>query len=161
MKKRAKTVHPRFVKEYKRVINEDVLGIFEEREAQSYNANVALPDYFIRGEQSYMQMVWLKTLRAMNQVEAGKDPSDSLLDMINYAAFFLAYINLKNVESKTDTAQPPVEQEADGDDDIRFENWVSRGDNAHLTGPDSSVVAKGRRSWLRGRSTDINDGSDE
>jgi len=48
-------------------------------------------DYMPHGHASYHQMCFLKVQRALSETRNDRDPSDSLLDLINYAAFWLGY----------------------------------------------------------------------
>lgn len=55
-------------------------------------------DYFPHGDFSYHQMCHLKLLRALSQVRLEESPLDSLLDLLNYTAFWIAYTKLKEVK---------------------------------------------------------------
>lgn len=81
--------HREFVEEYKQVLT-DALNLTGVRNEEDYNQLVALPDYFAFGDTSYCHMIYLKALRAINQIMSGSDPEDSLLDLINYTGYTLA-----------------------------------------------------------------------
>lgn len=66
---------------------------------QDYNSAVKLEDYFPLGDASYVQMLHVKMLRLRSLVEADPDTApnfeslaDTCLDMINYAAFYYAFL---------------------------------------------------------------------
>ena len=68
---------------------------------EDYNSSVRIPDYFPLGHPSYFQMVHLKTkrLQSLIEVEArGGTPNfegvrDTLLDLLNYAVFYVEAID--------------------------------------------------------------------
>ncbi len=64
------------------------------------NSGVAISDYFPMGHASYFQMVHLKTKRLQSLLEMGADVEphheglrDSLLDLLNYAVFWVEAID--------------------------------------------------------------------
>lgn len=64
---------------------------------QDYNTGVTLDQYFPFGDKSYVQMLNTKALRLVSL--ANKDGAaifesrkDTVLDMINYCVFYLAYL---------------------------------------------------------------------
>ena len=66
------------------------------RKSEDYqSAIVKLKDYFPFGDKSYVQMLHLKTLRlvslAENPTPNFEAAQDSVLDLINYAVFYLEY----------------------------------------------------------------------
>ena len=56
--------------------------------AESYDG-FTIDDYMPHGDESYHQMCFLKVQRALSECRNGRSPEDSLLDLINYAAFWL------------------------------------------------------------------------
>ena len=68
---------------------------------KAWNSFKTLPEQFVFGETSHAQHVWQKTVRAISAFEAehGEALDDSLIDLINYAAFWLAYRNLQRKAS--------------------------------------------------------------
>ncbi len=57
-------------------------------------------DYFPFGDTSYIHMMWTKMLRIRSVAEDRRDVNfesleDSLLDMINYSAMYIAYLRSK------------------------------------------------------------------
>ena len=64
---------------------------------EDYNTGVALHDYFPFGHKSYIQMVHLKALRlvaiADNEEPNFDSVKDTVMDLINYAVFYLDYLN--------------------------------------------------------------------
>ncbi len=69
-----------------------------KRRGEDYSSVFNINDYMPHGHLSYHQMCHLKVMRALSEAVAGRDPQDSLLDLINYAAFWLAYERLKGTE---------------------------------------------------------------
>ena len=57
-------------------------------------------DYFPFGDQSYIHMMWTKMLRIRSVAEKQdvnfESLEDSLLDMINYSAMYIAYLRSKD-----------------------------------------------------------------
>ena len=58
-------------------------------------------DYFPFGDTSYIHMMWTKMLRIRSVAEDRKEVNfesleDSLLDMINYSAMYIAYLRNKD-----------------------------------------------------------------
>lgn len=97
MVERSGDLQSNFQREYHTIIDE-MASLFQERNDQDYNQMVAIPDYFLFGEYSHAHMLWLKCLRAINQLVSGADPTDSLLDAANYAIFAVTDYNLRNKE---------------------------------------------------------------
>lgn len=73
------------------VVLEECKQLLEDRGRQ-YGGSLTVSDYMPHGNLSYHQMCWLKLQRAWNQIQTGQNPEDSLLDLINYAAFWAASI---------------------------------------------------------------------
>jgi hypothetical protein len=87
-----------------------------ERKSQDYNnadssnsVDPARNDYFPYGHQSYLHMLWTKFKRIETVVLSGKESAnfesarDSLLDLINYASFYAAYLDqIKNPQLTED-----------------------------------------------------------
>ena len=69
---------------------------------RGYNhGHINIENYFPLGDASYFQMVWLKTLRLQSILEgATGDPKDSLLDLINYATFWLESLAVKELANE-------------------------------------------------------------
>lgn len=70
-----------------------------EAKHHDYDAGgVKLEDYFPFNDQSYVQMIHVKTLRLVSLLSSGNYPKheairDTLEDMINYAVFYLDYLD--------------------------------------------------------------------
>lgn len=67
-------------------------GLLFERKGRDYNTGFGRDDYFPMGLQSYAQMVWVKAMRLLSfarapRAEVHEKIRDTLLDLINYAAF--------------------------------------------------------------------------
>lgn len=76
--------------DYRSIIDE-LITLYRER-GKSYNTSgISVHDYFPLGRMSYFQMLWVKMLRTMAGVKEDREIDDSLLDLINYAIFFLDY----------------------------------------------------------------------
>ena len=81
--------------EYLRLI-EPALHLVAKK-GQDYNNTIQLADYFPFGDASYQQMINLKSLRMRSTLTKGSAPNydsiqDSLYDLINYAVFYLQYL---------------------------------------------------------------------
>jgi hypothetical protein len=64
---------------------------------EDYQAGLKLNSYFPFGHKSHVQMLHVKCQRLVSLVKADKEPVneavvDSVLDLINYAVFYLDYI---------------------------------------------------------------------
>ena len=64
---------------------------------EDYNSGVDLHDYFPFGDSSYIQMLHMKTTRLVSLVQQNKEANfesveDTVLDLINYAVFYLDYL---------------------------------------------------------------------
>ena len=73
------------------------------RKSEDYqSAAVALEDYFPFGDKSYVQMLHVKTMRlvslANNSNPNFEAAQDSVLDLINYAVFYLEYFQRRHHE---------------------------------------------------------------
>lgn len=86
--------HRVYVEAYREVMD-DCIKLVGQRNDEDYNQMVALPDYFPFAEYSYGHMLFLKCMRAINQIMAGAKVADSLEDLINYAAFTAAWYRLR------------------------------------------------------------------
>jgi len=69
------------------------------KKAEDYNAGPTLEQYFPFGEVSYVQMIHLKALRLVSLVDQQtpnfEGTQDTVLDLINYCVFFLAYLETR------------------------------------------------------------------
>ena len=77
------------------------------RKSQDYQNGIwKEKDYFPFGDQSYIHMMWTKMLRIRSVAEKEntnfESLEDSLLDMINYSAMYIAYIR--------DSGERPLDQ---------------------------------------------------
>jgi hypothetical protein len=72
---------------------------------QDYGSNqggdTPLEDYFPFGDKSYIQMLHVKTLRLVSLTNGNRDPNhekvaDTVRDLINYAVFYLDYLDEEN-----------------------------------------------------------------
>ena len=75
----------------------------KERKMKDYQGDMwAEDDYFPYGHKSYLHMLWTKMLRIRSVAEKEEanfeSLEDSLLDMINYAAMYAAWIENKRIE---------------------------------------------------------------
>ena len=70
---------------------------------QDYNSAVTLEQYFPFGDKSYVQMLHVKTLRLVSLADNPKpnfeSAKDSVLDLINYAVFYLDHLQRKEDEA--------------------------------------------------------------
>ena len=87
----------------------------KELKSKDYQGGIwSEEDYFPFGKTSYIHMMWTKMLRIRNVAEKDdvnfESLSDSLVDMINYAAMFAAY--LENKDMDTDIAAHQTMQQA-------------------------------------------------
>ena len=76
----------------------------KEKKSKDYQGGLwSEEDYFPFGKQSYIHMMWTKMLRIRNVAEKDdvnfESLSDSLVDMINYAAMFAAYLENKDMDT--------------------------------------------------------------
>ena len=67
------------------------------KKGQDYNNAIQLHEYFPFADASYQQMIHLKTFRMRSSLNKGSAPNydsikDSVYDLINYAVFYLAYL---------------------------------------------------------------------
>ena len=64
---------------------------------EDYNSGVSLHDYFPFEDKSYIQMIHLKALRlvalADNPEPNFESTKDTVMDLVNYAVFYLDYLN--------------------------------------------------------------------
>ena len=82
--------------------------------ATDTEADPARLQYFPYGTTSYMHMIHTKWLRVQNILQAGGTPNfesieDSLLDMINYTAFFHAFIAMQRQQREARDGQSAAE----------------------------------------------------
>lgn len=64
---------------------------------QDYNSSgVSISDYWLYGEKSLIHELWKKVLRLKSLITRDKtmfeSKQDSLIDLINYAAYYYAYL---------------------------------------------------------------------
>ena len=80
------------------------------KEADYQDSSITETDYFPFGHQSYIQMIWTKMMRIRSVAETENSKpnfeslSDSLVDIINYAAMYSAW--LQNTGQDASTPQP-------------------------------------------------------
>jgi len=72
-----------------------------EHKGDDYNNTIRLEEYFPFGDASYQQMIHMKVLRMRSVLNKGSAPNydsvlDSLYDLMNYAVFYIDYINQKD-----------------------------------------------------------------
>lgn len=68
------------------------------KKGQDYNSDTSRDAYFPFGQTSIVQMVWIKTLRAMNLVKSGKAANfeglrDTYMDNISYSLFGIEHLD--------------------------------------------------------------------
>lgn len=76
------------------------------RKSQDYNSNVQVSEYFPFGELSYIHMLNLKVTRLRNLAQNDTQDQkvnfesmyDTALDLINYAVYYLKYLQEQNDE---------------------------------------------------------------
>lgn len=81
--------------EYQRLVDQAKSLVVKKH--ADYQQSVELKDYFPFGHKSYVQMLHVKTLRlrslaAQSAPPANESVKDSVLDLINYAVFYLAWL---------------------------------------------------------------------
>tara|TARA_X000001382_G_scaffold72512_1_gene50559 strand:+ start:852 stop:1229 length:378 start_codon:yes stop_codon:yes gene_type:complete len=80
------------------------------KEADYQDSSITESDYFPFGHESYIQMIWTKMMRIRSVAETKNSKpnfeslSDSLVDIINYAAMYSAW--LQNTGQDQSTPQP-------------------------------------------------------
>lgn len=86
---------------YLELINPAIVLVLKKHE--DYNKGMKLEDYFPFGDASYVQMLHVKQCRLLSLVstdtaENFESRKDTVLDLINYAVFYLAYLdNLEKI----------------------------------------------------------------
>jgi len=68
-----------------------------DRKGEDYNQTISLHEYFPFKDASYQQMLHMKVLRMRSLLGKGSAPNfdsmlDSLYDLLNYAVFYLEYL---------------------------------------------------------------------
>ena len=91
----------------------------KELKSKDYQGGIwSEEDYFPFGKTSYIHMMWTKMLRIRNVAEKDdvnfESLGDSLIDMINYAAMFAAYLENRQMDS-TEVMEPNMLSQADLD----------------------------------------------
>jgi len=81
---------------YLELINPAIVLVLKKH--QDYNKGLELDQYFPFGDASYVQMLHVKQCRLLslvstNTTENFESKKDTILDLINYAVFYLAYLN--------------------------------------------------------------------
>lgn len=81
---------------YLELINPAIVLV--QKKHQDYNKGLELEQYFPFGDASYVQMLHVKQCRLLslvstNTTENFESKKDTILDLINYAVFYLAYLN--------------------------------------------------------------------
>lgn len=89
--------------EYLRLINPAIALV--QKKHEDYNKGLNLEDYFPFGDASYVQMLHVKQCRLLSLVstdsmENFESKKDTTLDLINYAVFYLAYLESQDVIPK-------------------------------------------------------------
>ena len=89
---------------------EPAINMVTKKQADYQGVIVGLHDYFPFGDKSYVQMLHVKTQRLVSLAGKGGDPTnesvkDSVLDLINYAVFYLDFLQ-KRAESIVVYSQP-------------------------------------------------------
>jgi hypothetical protein len=69
-----------------------------DRKGQDYNNTIGLHEYFPFRDISYQQMLHMKVLRMRSLLDKGSTPNfdsmlDSVYDLVNYAVFYLDYLD--------------------------------------------------------------------
>lgn len=82
-----------------------------DRKGEDYNQGIQLHEYFPFKDKSYLQMMHMKVLRMRSLLTKGATPNfdsqvDSLYDLINYAVFYLEYLQAANTGLKPLTSMP-------------------------------------------------------
>lgn len=83
-------------------------GLVAVRKGKDYNTGVSRDDYFPLGLASYAQMIWVKCLRLvsfakMPRSEENEGVRDTLLDLINYAAFAADWLHRQSLRLKKES----------------------------------------------------------
>lgn len=70
---------------------------------QDYNKAVELSAYFPFQDKSYIQMLHVKAMRLVSLASTNQEPNfesvqDTVIDMINYAVFYLDYLESTNAK---------------------------------------------------------------
>lgn len=84
--------------EYLDVIAEPMaLCTKKSKDYQGAETSIGLHDYFPFADASYVQMLWVKVLRLVSLTSQTGEPNfestkDSVVDLINYAVFYLQYL---------------------------------------------------------------------
>lgn len=82
-----------FIKCYLEILEESKKLALEERGEDYNNEGIKIMDYFPFNDVSYLQMIWLKTLRLRSLKNAPKGKKlEDIRDLINYAAFYGAWL---------------------------------------------------------------------
>lgn len=73
------------------------------RKSEDYNSETSLEEYFPFGDISYMQMIHTKAQRLLNLTRKSstinyESVEDTLVDLINYAVYYLKYLQEQNDE---------------------------------------------------------------
>jgi hypothetical protein len=82
-------------------IIEPAVAIVVKKHQDYNNDSLGLESYFPLGDQIYVQMLHVKTQRLVGLVKEGNKPNfesarDTVLDLINYAVFYLDYMNTEH-----------------------------------------------------------------
>lgn len=83
-------------------ILKDAAALKEQKSADYQGGMFTEADYFPFGDQSFIHMLWTKMLRIRSVAEQEdqnfESLEDSLMDMINYAAMYAAWIENRKME---------------------------------------------------------------
>lgn len=77
----------------------------QELKSQDYNGERSVHDYFPFGDKSYVQMLHVKSQRLVHLTAGGapvfESVKDSVHDLINYAVFYLEYLEIEEKKKIT------------------------------------------------------------
>ena len=67
------------------------------KKGEDYNNKSSIHDYFPLGDASYFQMLFIKVMRLKSLINKDSKPNfdsklDTIVDLINYAVFYLEYL---------------------------------------------------------------------
>ena len=83
----------------------------QERKSSDYNKDQSVHDYFPFGHKSYAQMLHVKAKRIVSLAGDNKEQPafesarDSVLDLINYAVFYLEFLEIEEKKARASKEQ--------------------------------------------------------
>jgi len=82
----------------------DLMETKHEDYGSNEKGSIPLSVYFPFGHRSYVQMLYVKTMRLVALVDSGKEPNhekieDTVRDLVNYSVFYLDYLDESPVNS--------------------------------------------------------------